>query len=112
MSPCPILTRVLKELDGRLFPFGLFRLLRRLKGRQIKSGRVPLMGVRKQYQNRPIGMALAYLVIDAVRAALLRRGIMEVEMSWILEDNSGMRNILHSIGSQAYKRYRLYEKSL
>jgi hypothetical protein len=33
-------------------------------------------------------------------------------MSWILEDNSGMRNIIESLGGIAYKRYRLYEKHL
>ena len=112
IAALPNLNEILSDLDGRLFPFGLVKLISRIKGRKIKTGRVPLMGVRKQYQNRPVGMALAYLVIDAVRSALLRRGIMEVEMSWILEDNSGMRSILDSIGSKAYKRYRLYEKTL
>lgn len=112
IAALPNLNEILKDIDGKLFPFGLIKLIRRLKGRQIKTGRVPLMGVRKQYQNKPIGMALAFLVIDAVRSALLSRGIGEVEMSWILEDNSGMRNILDSIGSTLYKRYRLYEKKL
>jgi hypothetical protein len=40
------------------------------------------------------------------------RGYTHVEMSWILEDNSAMRGILDSIGSTAYKCYRIYEKAL
>ncbi len=70
------------------------------------------MGIRQHFQNTPLGMALAFMVIDAVRHALLARGIHEVEMSWILEDNSGMRSILDSFGSKAYKRYRIYRKNL
>jgi hypothetical protein len=57
-------------------------------------------------------MALACLVIDAPRQASLRQGIEEVEMSWILEDNVAMRSILDSIGSEQYKRYRIYGKTL
>ncbi len=108
----PNVNEVLPELDGRLFPFGLFKLLRHIKGGRIKTGRVPLMGVRRQYQNRPLGMAMIYLLVDAVRRALWERGIREVELSWVLEDNSGTIKIMDSIGSTAYKRYRLYEKSL
>ena len=70
------------------------------------------MGVRKKFQNKPIGMVLALLTIESVRHNLLARGIKEVEMSWILEDNTGMRHILDSNGSKMYKRYRLYEKTL
>jgi hypothetical protein len=35
-----------------------------------------------------------------------------MEMSWILEHNSGMRNIIESLGGVPYKTYRLYEKAL
>ena len=41
-----------------------------------------------------------------------RRGIEEVEMSWILEDNTPMRNVIESLGGEAYKRYRIYSKLL
>ena len=57
-------------------------------------------------------MALAYAVIDAVRLALIDRGVNEVEMSWILEENVSMRNIIESLGGEAYKRYRIYQKDL
>jgi hypothetical protein len=38
--------------------------------------------------------------------------VKEVELSWILEDNAGMRSIIESIGGRAYKRYRVYERQL
>lgn len=108
----PNLNEVFAKLNGKLFPFGWIKLIKQIKGQKILTGRVPLMGVRKQFQNTPLGMALAYMVIHAPRQAVLNRGIQEVELSWILEDNKAMRNILDSIGSHQYKRYRIYGKEL
>ena len=47
-----------------------------------------------------------------IRKALHARGVKDVEMGWILEDNDGMRNIIETIGGKAYKRYRVYQKEL
>jgi hypothetical protein len=33
-------------------------------------------------------------------------------MSWILEQNQGMRKIIDSVGGILYKRYRIYRKEL
>lgn len=112
MVTLPNLNEIFAGLDGKLFPTGWLRLIRQLKSRAIRTGRVPLMGVRKCFQNTPLGMALAFMVIDASRPPVSASGIREVEMSWILEDNKAMRGILDSIGSKAYKRYRLYGKTL
>ena len=112
VAALPNLNEVLEHVNGRLLPDGLLRIAWSLWRRRIHTGRVPLMGVRKQYRNTPLGMALAFHVIDPVRHALYAREIWEIEMSWILETNSGMRSILERIGSRLYKRYRLYEKTL
>lgn len=108
----PNINQAIRDLNGRLLPFGWLKLLWRLKLRYPDSARVPLMGVRREYQHTPLGPALAFMVIDAVRQGLIRRGVREVELSWILEDNAGMRNIIETIGGVAYKRYRIYEKGL
>ncbi len=112
MVALPNLNEVLTELNGNLFPFGFFKLINRIKKNDISTGRIPLMGVRKQFHNTTLGIALACLVIDAPRKAGFTRGLKEVEMSWILEDNNAMRSILNHIGSKQYKRYRIYGKSL
>jgi GNAT superfamily N-acetyltransferase len=108
----PNLNEAARDLGGRLFPFGWFKLLWRLKVQGLGSARIPLMGVTRAYQHSRLGPTLAFMVIDAVREALHRRGVTEVEMGWILEDNAGMRNIIETIGGRAYKRYRVYEKDL
>lgn len=112
MVGLPNLNEVLIELNGSLFPFGWLKLVRKIKNHDIHSARIPLMGVRKEYHNTPTGLALACLVIDAPRKIGIQQGIREVELSWILEDNLPMRNILESMGSKPYKRYRIYGKTL
>lgn len=108
----PNLNEAIADLNGRLLPFGWAKLLWRLKVRYPKSGRVPLMGVRRRHHNTRLGPGLAFLVIDAIRRAAVGAGMREVEMSWILADNMGMRNIIENIGGRVSKRYRMYEKPL
>ena len=108
----PNVNEVIKDFGGKLAPFNWVKLLWNLKVKFPKSSRVPLMGVRKSFHNTPLGPGLAFLVIDAVRHHLVARGVEQVELSWILEDNDGMRNIIEAIGGRDYKRYRVYEKEL
>ncbi len=112
MVGLPNLNEIFADLNGSLFPFGWIRMIKYLKSRRVHTGRIPLMGVRKQFQNSPIGMALAIMVIDAPRQAGLSRGIQAVELSWILEDNKAMRAILDYLGCRQYKRYRIFGKTL
>lgn len=108
----PNLNEIIKDLNGRLLPWGWLKLLWRLKITYPRSARVALMGVRKRYQHGPLGLVLAFMVIDAARIPGIKRGIREVDLSWILEDNKAMRNIIESIGGEPYKRYRIYQKDL
>ena len=108
----PNINEAITDLNGKLLPFGWLKLLWRLKVRYPKSARIPLMGVRKKYHHTLFGPALSYMITDALRYPVLARGMREMEMSWILEHNSGMRNIIESLGGIAYKTYRLYEKAL
>ncbi len=108
----PNVNEAIADLNGRILPFGWAKLLWRLKVRYPTSARVPLMGVRQKYQSTRLGPGLAFAVIHAVRNASVARGVKSVEMSWILENNAGMRNIIETIGGRVSKRYRMYEKAL
>jgi hypothetical protein len=108
----PNVNEVIRDLNGRLLPFGWLKILWRLKVARPKTARVPLMGVRKRHHNSLLGAALAIMVVERVRRLGEKYGAKKVELSWILEDNSGMRNILDSIGGVVYKRYRIFAKDL
>ncbi|MFB3080368.1 MAG: N-acetyltransferase [Nitrosomonadaceae bacterium] len=112
MVSLPNLNAIFAKLDGSLFPFGWFRVFKFLKYNEVKTCRVPLMGVRKQFQNTPLGITLAFMLIDAPRHFAISLGIREAELSWILEDNKPIRAMLDSLGSKEYKRYRIYGKTL
>ena len=108
----PNINEIISSLNGRLLPFGWAKLLWHLKVKFPKSGRVPLMGVRQKYQNTRFGPALAYVTIKGAMDAGKARGLERLEMSWILDHNHGVRNIIESIGGEISKRYRMYEKDL
>ena len=108
----PNVNEAIRDLNGRLLPFGWLKLLWRLKVKYPQTGRVPLMGVRSKYHDSMLGAALAFGVIAAVQDAAIRHGLQKMELSWILEDNMGMRNILEAISGRVYKTYRIYSKNL
>nr|WP_221246886.1 dATP pyrophosphohydrolase [Acidocella aromatica] len=108
----PNLNEAIRGLNGKLLPFGWAKLLWRLKVKGLKTARVPLMGVRRTAAQDMIGSLLPFLMVDAVRREGLKKGFTHIELSWILEDNFPMRRMNESLGSEAYKTYRIYEKPL
>ena len=108
----PNLNEAIADLNGRLLPWGWLKLLWRLKVRVVKSGRVPLMGVRRRLQDGPAGATIALSLIHRCREATLKYGMVSAELSWILEGNKGMRSIIERIGGEVCKRYVCYEKGL
>ena len=110
----PNINEAVRDLNGKLFPFGIAKLLWRLKVKGLKTGRVPLMGVKRKFlsQGDARGAMLPFLIIDAMRREALSLGIKRVEMSWILEDNRPMRRIIETVGGERYKTYRVYTKAL
>ena len=70
------------------------------------------MGVRCRYHDSLMGAALTFGMICDTQQPAIKRGLKKVELSWILEDNMGMRSIIESIGGRVYKTYRIYSKDL
>ena len=108
----PNINEAIKDLNGRLLPFGWAKLLWRLKVKSPKSARVALMGVRQKHQNTRFGPALAYVTINKVMEVGRAKGLERAEMSWILDHNHATRNMIESVGGEISKRYRMYEKDL
>ena len=108
----PNLNEAIRDLSGRLLPFGWAKLLWRLKRSGVTTGRVPLMGVRRRFGSGMLGQLLSLHVVEALRREALAAGMKSVEMSWVLEDNLPMRHLAEAVGGHAYKTYRIYEKRL
>jgi GNAT superfamily N-acetyltransferase len=108
----PNVNEAIAGLNGRLLPLGWAKLLWRLKVKGLKTGRVPLMGVRRKFAGSMRGQLLPFLLIDACAQAARKLGYERYELSWVLEDNLPMRRICDAGGAKVYKTYRLYRKAL
>lgn len=95
-------TRI-KQIDGRLFPFGFLRLLS--NKRSIKRLRVVSTNVVPKYQSWGVGVTLAYAMLSPA----LKFGLREAEFSWVLESNNLSRKSLEKGGAVRYKTYRVYD---
>lgn len=100
---------VLKKLDGRLFPFGIVRLLWDLKVRKVvKGGRLILLGIKAAYR----GQGIDSLLFLATHKAAQQRGWTEGQIGWTLEDNDRVNAAIRSMGGHRIATYRVYEKAL
>ena len=103
---CPDINQALIKLNGRLFPFGVFKLL--WYARKINRLRVIIMGVIPEYRNKGID---SVFYLDTYQNAVAK-GYNWGEFSWILENNDPMNTALKNIGATVYKTYRIYEKKI
>jgi hypothetical protein len=108
----PNLNEAARDLRGKLFPFGVFKLLYRLKVKQPRSARLVLLGIRGELRGKKRYGALS----TAVYAELARRGIEKgyewAELGWTLEDNHPINLGIKAMRGKVYKRYRVYERPL
>lgn len=113
MMTLPDLNEAIKPLRGSLFPFGWAKLLWWLRRPQVRTMRVPLMGVIKELQSSRLASQLAFMMIEFIRRdAITRYGASRGEIGWVLDDNQGMNAIAEAINSKINKVYTLYDKAL
>ncbi len=105
----PDFNQVLAKLNGRLLPFGIFKLLWHTKIKnKINGVRIITMGVVPEYQKRGIDTVF---YVETYNVGV-KRGYQWAEMSWVLEDNTLMNRVLGLLGAKLYKKYRIYETKI
>ncbi|WP_413069362.1 N-acetyltransferase [Sphingomonas sp. 1P08PE] len=113
MITLPDLNEAIRPLNGSLLPFGWAKLLLWLRKPQVRTMRVPLMGVVKELQSSRMASQLAFMMIEYIRrASVVRYGATRGEIGWILDDNQGMRSIADTLDSRINKIYQVYERTL
>ncbi|MHB1035479.1 MAG: GNAT family N-acetyltransferase [Pirellulales bacterium] len=93
----------IRQIDGRLFPFGFMRLL--WNRRKLKRIRVLSTNVVPEYQRWGVGLVL----LSALVPKAMDWGIQEAEFSWVLESNPLARGSLEKGGAEHTKTYRMYD---
>ncbi len=97
---------IIKQIGGKLFPFGFLRILFGRKG--IKRVRLISTNVLPEWQRWGLGLVLWMRVIPAA----MDFGIREAELSWVLESNHLSRGTIERGGGKLKKTYRLYDRNL
>ena len=108
----PDINEWIKDLDGRLLPFGWAKILWRKLTKVPKAVRMPLMGVKRKFHGSLTGAGLALVVIETLFQYHKDRGVQRSELSWVLDDNMAIRNVIESLGGKIYKTYRIYERAI
>lgn len=108
----PNLNEAIRDLDGKLFPFGIAKLLWRMKVKGPKSARLMMLGLRRELRGikRYGGLSLAMYVEVSKRGS--KKGIEWGELSWTLEDNHPINLGIKAMGAKVYKKYRVFERDL
>jgi len=97
---------LIKVKRGRLFPFGIFKLLFGLG--KVNGIRIIALGVTEPYRKAGIDACFYASIINRYREKKFKYA----EASWILEDNTLMNQAILQINGDPYKRYRIFEKPL
>lgn len=102
----PDYNTVLKQMNGRLFPFGFLKFLR--YRRKIKGARIFVLFVIPEFRGKAATYALLFHLIEAAK----KRSYTYAEGSTIGEENTFMRNAIEAIIEKPYRTYRIYKKNL
>ena len=101
----PDINRLLKGLNGRLFPIGFVKLLYGIP--RLRNYRLFALGVIPEFH----GKAVDSLLYRALNESLASPETW-VEINYVLEDNWPMVNAIKKLGATPLRRYRVYEKEI
>ena len=109
----PNILEVLGDLNGRLLPTGIFKLVRRLllKGHKFQSVRLVFLGIKPEFRGSALGGLSVLLYVLAHRKAI-KYGVKVGELGWTLEDNEKINTGIQFMGGTVGKVYRVYGKAL
>jgi hypothetical protein len=102
----PDFSEGLQKSRGRLFPFGIFRIMKAMKN----TDRVNLLlgAVKPKHQNKGINVMMAVKFFETAIA----NGIKELESHLILETNTKMLGEVEKARGRFCKRFRIFIKDL
>jgi GNAT superfamily N-acetyltransferase len=101
----PDINQLIRGLNGRLFPVGIFRLLFGLP--RLSQYRMFALGVIPEYHGKGIDSLIYRAMYESCYSPEVR-----MEINYILEDNYPMNNAVLKLGAKPLRRYRVYQKSI
>ncbi|MEE8640340.1 MAG: hypothetical protein V3T41_08020 [bacterium] len=102
----PNMSEGIRRAKGRLFPFGIFKIMRAAK--KTKQLDLLLGGIKREYR----GKGLDVLMGTAMMRSAKNGGFAYMDSHHEMETNVKMRAEMERLGGELYKRYRVFQKKL
>ncbi|MDT8273164.1 MAG: hypothetical protein RRA35_08205, partial [Desulfomonilia bacterium] len=102
----PDVNPALRILNGRLYPWRLFKVMRQAK--KTRKIRTLIMGVLPEYRGQKIDDVFYLKTIEDG----IRLGFTESDCSLIVETNKKMIGALKPLCAEQYKTYRIFERPI
>ena len=103
----PSLAKALRRCHGKLFPFGIFRLLKALKG---KNDTLEMFFVAVEPEHQLHGVPI--LIIHTLLNKLIKHNIRYCETGPMLETNGAVHSMWKMFDKEQHKRRRCYIKTI
>jgi hypothetical protein len=108
----PNLNEAIADLNGKLLPTGIFKLLWRLKVKHPVSTRLMMLGIRSELRHvKKYGGLSAAMYVEVAKRGIAK-GYVWGELSWTREDDAPINVGIKAMGAKMYKRYRVFEKTI
>lgn len=102
----PTLSKAVKKSGGRLFPFGLFRILKALHKNDTLEAL--MIGVLPEYQ----GKGASVLLFKYIHENCLKTGINRMILNPQLEENFKVQSLFEQYRTEPFMRRRAYRKDI
>jgi hypothetical protein len=96
----------IKACNGRLLPFGIFKVFRESK--RSKKLLMMLGGIKKEYRGKGIDVLMGVKILESA----MKHKMEVIDSHLVLEDNRRMRNEYERVGGKVVKKFRIYQKAL
>ncbi len=104
----PSIAKALKKSNGKLLPFGIFRLLKALKLKGNDTLEMFFIAVKPEYQSKGVPA----VIMDHIMKVLIENGVKYCETGPELEDNADVQSMWKGFDARKHKRRRCYKKSI
>ena len=102
----PSFSKALKEINGKLFPFGFLRIL--WARRFVKKVSLYLIGVRPDYQNKGV----TAIIMNELQKTFNNYGVKVVETNPELEENTPIQTLWKNYDHHLHKKRATFTKSV
>ena len=108
----PNLNEILTKFEGRLLPFNWAKLALAIWRDGWRTARVPLLGIRKEFQGTPLATGALSMLMSEVLKLSAQYNMEWTEISWILETNRPMRQLAEIAAGKPVRVHRIYCKDI